>query len=69
MYVSYIGFQTKEINVGGRFNISVNLEESNANLDEVVVTALGMSREKKALGYSMSELKGDHLISSVISLL
>lgn len=59
--ISYIGFETKEITVGNRSSITVNLEESKTNLDEVVVTALGMTREKKALGYAMTELKGDDI--------
>ncbi len=44
--------------------MSVHLEEDTQKLDEVVVTALGMKRDKKALGYAMQELKGDDLLSS-----
>ena len=44
--------------------MSVHLEEDTQKLDEVVVTALGMKRDKKALGYAMQELKGDELLSS-----
>jgi len=47
--------------------VTVTLKENAHNLDEVVVTALGMKREKKALGYSMTELKGDELNQSVIN--
>src|SRR5690606_4313242 len=41
--------------------ISVTLEEDLGNIEEVVVTALGIKRDKKALGYSVTELKGDEL--------
>ena len=40
------------------------LKRTRKKLDEVVVTALGMKRDKKALGYAMQELKGDELLSS-----
>ena len=42
----------------------MKLVEDAQKLDEVVVTALGMKRDKKALGYAMQELKGDELLSS-----
>ncbi|NNE76557.1 MAG: SusC/RagA family TonB-linked outer membrane protein, partial [Pricia sp.] len=56
---SYIGMTTKEITVGNRTEINVTLEPSSEELDEVVVTALGISREKKSLGYAVSEVDGD----------
>jgi len=56
---SYLGMSSKEIAVGNRSNIDVVLEASSQELDEVVVTALGISREKKSLGYSVSEVGGD----------
>ena len=54
---SYIGFNTQEIVFTGQPSIEVQLVDDTQALDEVVVTALGIKREKKALGYSMSELK------------
>lgn len=59
LVVSYIGFSTKEIPADGKSNIIIGLEESSDNLDEVVVTALGISREKKALGYAVQEVQGE----------
>lgn len=56
---SYLGMSTKEIKVGNRSTIDVTMETSSQELDEVVVTALGISREKKSLGYSVSEVGGD----------
>lgn len=62
--VSFIGFTTQDIPYTGQARLVVQLEEDTQKLDEVVVTALGMKRDKKALGYSMQELKGDELLSS-----
>ncbi|GBU07781.1 SusC/RagA family TonB-linked outer membrane protein [Bacteroidales bacterium] len=59
LLVSYIGFNAKEISVDGNNKLSLTLEDDTRILDEVVVTALGIKREKKALGYSMQELTGD----------
>lgn len=58
---TYIGYITQEIAVSGRTAIDVKLEEANTALSEVVVTAFGISREKKALAYSVSEVKGEDL--------
>ncbi len=56
---SFIGFVAEEIEIQGRNVVDVNLVPDLVSLDEVVVTALGISREKKALGYAVSELKGE----------
>lgn len=60
---SYIGYASQEIVVGNQSNLSVALEEDNATLQEVVVTALGISRDKKALGYSVGEVKGKDIVN------
>ncbi len=57
---SYTGYAPIEENVEGRTVVNISLEEGLA-LDEVVVTALGISREKKALGYSVEEVDGSEL--------
>ena len=54
----------KDIPYTGQSEITVKLVEDTQKLDEVVVTALGMKRDKKALGYAMQELKGDDLLAS-----
>lgn len=59
--VSYIGYHTLDIPVGGRKKIDVILSETDILIDEFVVTALGMKREKKALGYSVQEVNGADL--------
>jgi len=58
---SYTGYATTEVEVGPSNTVDVMLEAASEQLDEVVVTALGVSREKKALGYSVEEVDGDEL--------
>lgn len=56
---SYVGYKSQDVALGGKTYISVILAEDTELLDEVVVTALGIKREKKALGYAMQEIKTD----------
>ncbi len=53
-----IGFETQEVTVGSNAAYDVVLQESKKELKEVVVTALGVRKEKRALGYSVTEVKG-----------
>lgn len=59
LVVSYIGFKTIEVPVNNQSTVNITLEEDSAQLDEVVVTALGISREKKSLGYATQEIDGE----------
>ena len=62
LVVSYIGFATQEVKVTGRGKpIIITMREDTKRLNEVVVTALGIKRERKALGYSLSEIDGKEL--------
>ena len=61
---TYIGMKRQEILIGGRSIIDVVMESDILGLDEAVVTALGISREKKALGYAVSEVRGDEMIKA-----
>jgi TonB-linked SusC/RagA family outer membrane protein len=56
---SYVGFATQEIGVGNRREINVTMTEDAVLLEGVVVTALGIKREEKALGYSVQTVEGD----------
>ncbi|WP_196890614.1 SusC/RagA family TonB-linked outer membrane protein [Aureivirga marina] len=56
---SFVGYKTVEELVGDRTVIYLTLTEDTEALDEVVVTALGVSRDKKSLGYATQEVKGD----------
>jgi len=55
-----LGYLTHELIVAGGVH-NVTLEEDMASLDEVVVTAMGIKREKKSLGYSFQEVKAEQL--------
>lgn len=57
---SYVGFETQEIAVGASNKMNVTMKAGSV-LDEVVVTALGISREKQSLGYSTQEVAGEEL--------
>ncbi len=61
---SFIGFDTQEIVVGARRDINVTLMEEVTGLDEVVVTALGIKKESKALGYAVSKVSSDRILAS-----
>jgi hypothetical protein len=54
----------QEVAVGDRAVVDVTLEATVENLQEVVVTALGVQKDKKALGYAVTELKGGEFTSS-----
>ncbi|WP_438712731.1 SusC/RagA family TonB-linked outer membrane protein [Aquimarina muelleri] len=58
---TYLGFGDKEIIVGSQKTIDIKLEITASQLDEIVVTALGISRDKKSLGYSTQEVSGEDL--------
>ena len=59
LVVSFVGYVTQELPIKGKTSFTINLKEDTEMLDEVVVTALGIKREKKALGYAMQEVKTD----------
>lgn len=59
LVISLLGMKTKEVAVGT--NLNILLEDDSRVMDEVVVTALGISKEKKALGYDVQEIKSDDL--------
>jgi TonB-linked SusC/RagA family outer membrane protein len=58
---SFIGYQTVTESIGDRSEVNVKLPIDAKQLTEVVVTALGIERETKALGYSVQEVKGESL--------
>ena len=59
LLISYVGY--KDVTVKAAANMNIVLEEESTSLNEVVVTALGIKRERKALGYALSEVKGEEL--------
>lgn len=58
---SFVGMTTKDVTIGQQTSINVVLETEAVDIEGVVVTALGISREKKALGYAVEEVKADEL--------
>ena len=64
--VSYVGYKTQEIVWNGG-KLDILLQPGDNVLEEVVVTALGVKRSTKALGYAVTELKGDDLNSNLIN--
>ncbi|WP_207429578.1 SusC/RagA family TonB-linked outer membrane protein [Pedobacter sp. SYSU D00535] len=61
---TYIGYTTQEVNVGTRSTVNVTLVSDAQQLGEVVVTALGVSRAERSIGYSVSEVSGEALVRS-----
>ncbi len=62
--ISYIGYKTQEVDITTDQNPTITLEEDAAALDVVVVTAIGIERSKKALGYSVEEVQGEEIANS-----
>ena len=61
---SYIGYQDQVQSMAGRTTIDVVMMQADLQVEEVVVTALGISREKKALGYAVTDVDGEELSKS-----
>ncbi len=64
LIVSAIGFTAREIKLGAAAPGTITLERSNDQLQEVVVTALGIKKEQKALGYSVTQLDAKELMKN-----
>jgi TonB-linked SusC/RagA family outer membrane protein len=61
---SLIGMVSQTVEAGSRSQINVSLTESASELNEVIVTALGIRQEKRALGYTVSEVKGQDIVNA-----
>ncbi len=59
-----VGFGSKEVSVNNQATINVQLQAQANSLSEVVVTALGIKKEKKAVGYAIQEVKGSELVKA-----
>ncbi len=62
--VSAVGYSSKEVTVGSASSITITLQATEGELAEVVVTAMGIKREKKALGFSVQDIKSDELLKN-----
>ncbi|MFC0184556.1 carboxypeptidase-like regulatory domain-containing protein [Pseudarcicella hirudinis] len=61
---SFVGFVTQEIKIANQSEINIKLETDTKVLGEVVVTALGIERDKKALGYALQAVKGSDIVQA-----
>ncbi|WOD43871.1 SusC/RagA family TonB-linked outer membrane protein [Hwangdonia lutea] len=53
---SYMGYKTQEVLIGSKSTVNVSLETDTQQMDEVVITALNIQRDKESLGYSVSQI-------------
>jgi TonB-linked SusC/RagA family outer membrane protein len=63
--ISSIGFETRELKYTNQVVLNIQLEEATAQLQDVVVTALGITRKEKSLGYSASTVQGEQLTEAM----
>ena len=61
---SFIGYATREVPVGNQTVFDFEMQPDVRALQEVVVTAFGIAKEKKALGYTVQEVKGSQLVEA-----
>lgn len=61
---SFVGMKTKEVTIGTQTTINVVLDPDVLDIEGVVVTALGISRESKALGYAVQSVESDAIVRS-----
>ncbi|MEY1640389.1 SusC/RagA family TonB-linked outer membrane protein [Tenuifilum osseticum] len=61
LMVSFVGYDKKRVNVGKQATIRIELNRESTVLQDVIVTAIGIKAEKKALGYAAQDVKGDEL--------
>ena len=61
---SFVGYKTREVAIKGKNKINITLEADNQLLDDVVVTALGIKRQKRELGYATEEIEGEMIAKS-----
>ena len=59
--VSYLGYETVSVPVGSRTSFAVTLRESSSEIESVVVTALGIKREEKALSYNVQQVGAEEI--------
>src|ERR1700712_2974338 len=59
--VSFVGYITQEVAINGQTNLNIALAPNQIHLNEVIVTALGISRQEKSLGYAAQQIKGSDL--------
>ncbi|MGV8878463.1 MAG: SusC/RagA family TonB-linked outer membrane protein [Sphingobacteriaceae bacterium] len=61
LVVTFVGFNSKEVKVGDVDVMDITISESVMDMNEVVVTALGVKRDKKSVGYAVQQVKADEI--------
>lgn len=61
LVISFVGYETQSYVIRNNATLTVELRENVGQLNEVVVTALGISKEKKSLGYAVQEIKSESI--------
>ncbi|MEP7079569.1 MAG: SusC/RagA family TonB-linked outer membrane protein [Ginsengibacter sp.] len=64
LVISAVGFSPQEFRIGKSSSVNIILQQGDSKLEEVVVTALGIKKEKRALGYAVSELSSTELMKN-----
>lgn len=64
LVLSYVGYETLEVLVDGRSSLTITMTSDSQMLDEVVVTALGIKKERKALGYAVQDIGSEELMKN-----
>ena len=64
LVITSVGHERNEVTVGTSSNLNIVMQPAEASLQEVVVTALGIRKEKKSLGYAVQEVKGEALAAA-----
>jgi iron complex outermembrane receptor protein len=64
LVISFVGFKTQEIPVAGKTTLNITLQQNEKMMSEVIVTALGIKREQKALGYAVSTVTSEQINAS-----
>ncbi len=62
LMISFVGMESQEVKVGNSSNLEIQMSPSTEQVSEVVVTAMGIKKETKALGYAVQEIKGRELV-------
>lgn len=61
LIVSFVGYESQQVNLDGKTTFNISLKEDPRSLEEVIVTAQNISRDKRSLGYAFESVKGDEL--------
>jgi ferric enterobactin receptor len=62
--ITHVGYEPQRVKVGAGISIGISLKKADAALNEVVVTAFGIKKEKKALGYAVTDLSSQELMKN-----